>query len=159
MVLPGMREPLQPVPNPDIIAAARAAELAEGGEFERLAIKAANFSVFILLVVVLLFTMLTSGPDKKQKASKSAKTKDARYTAEEVAKHCTAVRRLARQLAPPHRRPCSAPHSSPRGPARAAAAASALRRRTLVGPASLTPLCASSPRTTCGSSSRARCTT
>ena len=34
-----------------------------------------------------------------------------------------------------------------------------LIERTLVGPASLTPLCASSPRTTCGSSSRARCTT
>ena len=100
MVMPGMREPHQPAPDPSIIAAARAAELEAGGEFERLAIKAANFSVFILLVVVLLFTMLTSGPDKKTKAVAAAKGKETLYTAEEVAKHCTAVRRrVARRRA------------------------------------------------------------
>jgi len=69
-------------------------------------IQFANISVVLLLFVVLLFTLLTAGPDKK--AAKPAKggeksAEKRRFSAAEVAKHCTAARRLARLLCTPSR--------------------------------------------------------
>lgn len=70
--------------------------------WEQPAIYAANFAMGFLIIITVLFTILNNLPDPKPKEvakkKKEPRTRDGRFTAEEVAKHNTAVRRKNENL-------------------------------------------------------------